>query len=380
MITMDIMASAPLLPLDEALRTLAASFGAPATPEVRADRDDPALDLSSMDGAALRSADHDAPRRVLGTLFAGDDPANFQVGPMECVRIMTGAGLPRGADAVVPVEDLRETADGLVPKAPPAPGLNVRPRAAQARGGDLLLEAGAPRSAARAGLLAQVGLPVDAPGRILVGVVPTGDELARDPLPHQIRDSNGPMLEALAHALGADVRRMPPLPDDPAKVRAFLEGLGDVRILVTSGGVSAGERDHLPRVLQDLGARILFHRIRLKPGKPMLTAHLDGRVILGLPGNPVSSYINALLFLPVALAGLQGRRAPDPWKEGRLETPVANAGDRPLLHPCLCEGRNLRPLRSRGSADLVRLAQADAFAWIPEGGLEGGATRYLDVI
>jgi molybdopterin molybdotransferase len=296
------------------------------------------------------------------------------------VKIMTGAALPEGADAVVPVEELAQDLGGLVPARAPRPGDHVRPRASQARAGELLLPPGVPCGAARAGLLAQVGLPREPLARVRVGIAPTGDELQADPAPHQIRDSNGPMLEALAHALGADVRRLPPVPDDPGAVRAFLENLGDLQILVTSGGVSAGEKDHLPRALEALGARILFHKIRLKPGKPMLTALLDGRVILGLPGNPVSSYINALLFLPVAMAGLQGGRAPDPWKRGDLAGPVANPGDRPLLAPCLREGDRLLPLESRGSADLVRLARADAFAWIPEGGMAAGPTRYLDVV
>ncbi|WP_306601540.1 molybdopterin molybdotransferase MoeA [Geothrix sp. 21YS21S-2] len=374
------MCAAPLLPLEDALRILAAAFPPPETPEIRADRDDPALDLSSMDGAALSSRDLAAPRRVLGTLFAGDDPAAFRVEPGTCVRIMTGAALPPGADAVVPVEDLVQGPEGLTPAAPPPPGSNVRPRGSQARKGDLLLAAGAAAGAGRAGLLAQVGMPAPPLARVRVGIVPTGDELTDRPAPHQIRDSNGPMLEALAHALGADVVRLPPLPDRPEAVRDFLRGLGSLQILVTSGGVSAGDKDHLPRVLEDLGARILFHKIRLKPGKPMLTALLDGRVILGLPGNPVSSYMNALLFLPVAMAGIQGRRAPDPWKEGRLAAAVRNPGDRPLLQPCRRDGKELHPLESKGSADLVRLAQADAFAWVPEGGMEAGPTRYLDVL
>lgn len=374
------MSPAALLPLEEALRILASSFPPPATPAVRADRDDPALDLSSMDGAALRSADGAGPRRILGTVFAGESPDRYRVEPGTCVRIMTGAPLPPGADTVVPVEDLAQGPEGLTPAEAPPAGAFVRPRASQARAGDLLLPAGTPVSAALAGLLAQVGKAPPPLARVRVGVVPTGDELTRDPAPHQIRDSNGPMLEALAHGLGAEVRRLPPLPDHPDQVRAFLEGLGDLQILLTSGGVSMGDKDHLPAVLEALGARILFHKIRLKPGKPMLTALLDGRVILGLPGNPVSSYINALLFLPVALAGLQGRRAPDPWKQGHLATPVRNPGDRPLLHPCRREGASLHPLESRGSADLVRLAQADAFAWIPEGGMEAGETRYLDVV
>jgi molybdopterin molybdotransferase len=366
--------------LEDALWILAASFPPPGTPAVAADRDDPALDLSSMDGAALRSGDGTAPRQVLGTLYAGDDPGRFRVEPGTCVRIMTGAALPTGADAVVPVEDLIPGPGGLAPARPPRPGDHVRPRASQARAFERLLPPGGPCSASRAGLLAQVGMPPAPLARVRVGIAPTGDELKADPAPHQIRDSNGPMLEALAHALGADVRRLPPVPDDPAAVRAFLEGLGDLQILVTSGGVSAGEKDHLPKVLEAMGATILFHKIRLKPGKPMLTALLDGKVILGLPGNPVSSYINALLFLPVAMAGLQGRRAPAPWKHGELASPVANPGDRPLLTPCLREGDRLLPLESRGSADLVRLALADAFAWIPEGGMGAGPTLYLDVI
>jgi len=373
------MSAQPLLPLEDALRILQGSFPAPATPEVRADRDDPALDLSSMDGAALRSADGVSPRRILGTLYAGDTPA-LAVEPGTCVRIMTGAAVPPGADAVVPVEELELREGFLAPLRAPRAGENIRVRAGQARAGDLLLPGGGPDSAARVGLLAQVGLPVPPRTRVKVGVVATGDELRADPAPHQIRDSNGPMLEALAHALGGDVCRLPALPDRPEAVRAFLEDLGEVQILLTSGGVSAGEKDHLPAVLRDMGARILFHKIRLKPGKPMLTAHLDGRVILGLPGNPVSSYINALMFLPVAMAGLQGRRAPDPWKDGVLAGSVPNPGDRPLLHPCRREGGSLHPLPSRGSADLVRLAQADAFAWVPEGGHPGGPVRYLDVI
>ena len=374
------MSPAPLLPLEEALRILAAAFPPPGTAPIRADRDDPALDLSAMDGAAMRSQDGAATRRVLGTLFAGDDPGRFRVDPGTCVRIMTGAALPPGADTVVPVEELTRVPDGLTPTAAPMPGQHVRPRACQAGAGQLLLAAGAPNSAARVGLAAQTGLVAAPLARVRVGIVATGDELTADPAPHQIRDSNGPMLAALAHALGAEVRRLPALPDRPERLRAFLENLGDLQILVTSGGVSVGDKDHLPSVLEALGARILFHRIRLKPGKPMLTALLGDRVILGLPGNPVSSYINALMFLPVAMAGLQGRRAPDPWKSGWLAAPVDNPGDRPLLHPCLREGDRLFPLESRGSADLVRLAQADAFAWVPEGGLGVGVVRYLDAV
>lgn len=370
-----------LLPLEDALARLWNALPAPAAGEVRADRDDPAADRAAMDGVALRAADGRRPRRLLGTLFAGDDPAAFPVAPGTAVRIMTGAALPPGADAIVPVEQLTE-ADGQVQvQVDPAPGDHVRPRGEQARAGDLLLPAGAPLTAAALGLRAQVGLPLPVPARLRVDVASTGDELVPDPTPWQIRDSNGPMLAALAHALGAEVRRQPALPDDPEALAAALAAPGGAPILLTSGGVSMGEHDHLPSVLTGLGARILFHRIRLKPGKPMLAALLGDRLVLGLPGNPVSAYLNALLFLPVALARLQGQSPPDPWRPGTLADRVKNKGDRPLLHPCRRVDGLLHPLPSKGSGDLVTLARAEACAWVEPGGLEAGApTRWLPVL
>ncbi len=369
-----------LLPLDEALILLAEAIPTPGQGGIRADRDDPATDRSLMDGIAVRSGDLAQPRRVTGTLYAGDDPARLRVESGTCVRIMTGAALPEGADAVVPVEDVIEKDGMLIPRLAPKAGAFVRRRGDQARMGDLLVPEGTPINSPRIGLRAQVGDVGGPLCRVRVGIAPTGDELVVDPKPHQIRDSNGPMLTALAHALGGEARMLPPVPDDPAAIVQFLETLGEIQVLLTSGGVSMGEKDYLPRMLQERGARILFHKIRLKPGKPTMAAILGGRVILCLPGNPVSAYTNALLFLPVILARLEGRALPQPWRKGELAAHVSNPGDRPLLHPCLRRGDQLVPLSSRGSADLVRLAQADVLAWIPEGGLAPGETRYLELV
>ncbi len=366
-----------LLDLDEALRRLREALPLPGQPGLVADRDDPALDRSAMDGVALRAEDGQAPRRLLGTLFAGDDPRRFKVERGEAVGIMTGACLPAGADAVVPVERLRQEGDQVHLLESPRSGAHVRHRGEQARAGAELLPAGRPWRATWTALAAQVGRDRPLPRRPRVGIAPTGDELVPDPAPWQVRDSNGPMLEALAFRLGAEVQRLPRLPDDAEALASSLSGLAGFDILLTSGGVSMGEKDLLPAVLRDLGADLLFHRIRLKPGKPMLAARLGPLLILGLPGNPVSAYLNALLFLPVALARLQGAEALDPWKEGTLLEPVPNKGDRPLLHPCHLRDGRLIPLPSKGSADLVRLAQADACAWIPAGGLGAERTRYV---
>ncbi len=370
-----------LLPLDEALRRLWEALPAPSLPELRAERDDPATDRASMDGVALRSGEGRAPRRLLGTLYAGSDPAAFTVIPGTALRIMTGAAMPMGADAIVPVEQLETVGDLVHPTVEPRPGDHVRVRGEQAHAGDLLLPTGSPLSAARVALLAQEGLPLPLLTRLRVGIASTGDELVANPAPHQIRDSNGPMLAALVHTLGAEAELRPSLPDDPPSLAAALQNPGDIRILLTSGGVSMGDHDHLPTVLKELGATLLFHKIHLKPGKPMLAALLGDLLILGLPGNPLSAYLNALLFLPQALARLEGRAEPNPWRRARLTAPVKHKGDRPLLHPCrLVEGR-LEPLPGKGSADLVTLARADAFAWIELGGLEaGGKTRYLPVL
>ena len=370
-----------LLPLEEALRRLWEALPTPTLPELRAERDDPATDRASMDGVALIAAEGRTPRRLLGTLFAGDDPAAFTVAPGTAVRIMTGAALPAGADAILPVEQLREVDGCIQPLADPRPGDHVRVRGEQAHAGDLLLPTGTPINAARLALLAQEGLARPCLPRIRVAVASTGNELVPEPAPHQIRDSNGPMLAALARSLGADVELRPSLPDDPAALAAALRKPGDIRILLTSGGVSMGQHDHLPGVLKDLGATILFHKIRLKPGKPMLAALLGDLLVLGLPGNPVSAYLNALLFLSQALARLEGRAEPDPWRRARLAAPVKNKGDRPLLHPCrLVDGR-LEPLPGKGSADLVTLAKADACAWIESPGQgPGDKVRYLTIV
>jgi len=372
--------SSRLVELEKALALLAEAVPSPSWGSIRADRDDPALDRSAMDGILVRACEGLAPRRVLGTVFAGDDPGLFSLQPGTCVRIMTGACIPEGGDAVIPVEHLERRGDLLVPLQAPKAGDFIRRRGDQAFAGALLVAEGQPWNAARQGLRAQVGLPLAPLGRVKIGIAPTGDELRGDPAPWQIRDSNGPMLAALAHALGAEAFELPPVPDEPAAVATFIRGPSDCRILLTAGGVSVGEKDHLPQVLADLGARVLFHKIRLKPGKPTLAATLGDLVILCLPGNPVSAYLNALLFLPVILARLEGRALPDPWRRGYLEHSVPNAGDRPLLHPCLKTDDRLKPLASQGSADLVRLAQADVCAWIPEGGAQAGDVKYLELL
>jgi len=333
-----------------------------------------------MDGVALRVEDGEAPRRLVGTLFAGEEPPRAPLAPGTAVRIMTGAVLPPGADAVVPVEQLKVDGEEVRLSVVPQLGAFIRRQGEQARQGDSLLDGGLPRTAARAGLLASIGRPLPPLDAVRVAVASTGDEVHAHPRPWQVRDANGPMLADLATLLGAQVSRLPPIPDTHEALMAFLETARTFPVVLTSGGVSMGERDLLPEAVRAAGAQVLVHRIRLKPGKPGLIALLDRTVLLALPGNPVSAYLNARLFLPVVLARLQGRPAPEPFLPGDLAEAVPNRDDRPLMHPCAFREDRLHPLVSRGSADLVRLAQADAFAWIPEGGHPGGPCRWVSVL
>ncbi len=365
--------------LEEAQACLLEAIPMRPTQPIIADRDDPSMDRSAMDGVALRVSDGLNPRQLLGALCAGDDPRSFFVDEGQCVQVMTGACIPHGADAVVPLEGLQRSPEGVVPLEIPTKGQNIRFQGEQARHGDVLIEAGRPLNAARLALRAQVGMTLPSMDRIAVGVLSTGDELRKRPHPWQIRDSNGPMLTSMVQNLGGEARRLPPLPDERGILRQFLYRL-HLPVLLSSGGVSAGQRDLLGSVLEELGGEILFHGIRLKPGKPMLAARLGDMIVLGLPGNPVSAYLNALLFLPLVLARLERRTLPDPWRKGEMSEDFPNPGDRPLLHPCKREGWRLSPLESHGSADLVSLAKADACAWIPEGGAKAGDVKYLDLI
>lgn len=373
------MALGKLLSLEEAQACLVEAIPMRPTQAIVADRDDPSMDRSAMDGVALRASDGLNPRHLLGALCAGDDPRSFFVDAGQCVQVMTGACIPHGADAVVPLDMLQRSREGIVPLSMPEQGQNVRVQGEQARHEDVIIEAGRPLNAARLALGAQMGMTLPTLDRVAVGVLSMGDELRKRPHPWQIRDSNGPMLASMVQSLGGEARRLPPLPDERNILRQFLHRL-HLPVLLSSGGVSAGQRDLLGSVLEELGGEILFHGISLKPGKPMLAARLGEMLVLGLPGNPVSAYLNALLFLPLVLARLERRTLPDPWRKGELVYDFPNPSDRPLLHPCLREGWRLTPLESHGSADLVSLAKADACAWIPEGGAKAGEVKYLDLI
>jgi molybdopterin molybdotransferase len=374
--------SAAITPLAPRELSLADAEGATAAADITAGYALPPFDNSAMDGFAVVAADlaGASAERPVTLPVAGEVPAGdtreHRLEPGRCLRIMTGAPMPAGADAVVQVE-LTSGGDGQVTfRAPVEPGAAVRLTGGDVRPGDLLLTAGTRIGPVELGLLAAAGhATVPARPRPRVAVISTGNELAEPGTPlarGQIWESNSIMLAAAARAAGADAYRPAAVPDDKAKVLAMIEAeLGHADLLITSGGVSmGGEHDVVKAALLELG-EVRFRKVAMQPGMPQGFGLLGGgrTPILTLPGNPVSAYISYLLFGRTALNALQGGSAAGlaPARIA-LAGPVRSpGGKRSFLRGVLSADRaSVSPLTGQASHQLATLAKADALIIVPE--------------
>lgn len=356
-----LLALAPLLPL----KTVAteAALGRYLAEDIRAARTQPAADLSAMDGYAL--APGAGPWRLVGESRAGA-PFSGVLAEGQCSRISTGAIVPQGADRVLLQEDALRDGDTVsvtVADNPP-PGRHIRARGFDFHAADMLLTRGTLVTPGRLALALAAGhgqVTVTRPVR--VAVMDSGDELAVDPancLPHQIPASNAAMIAAMLAPLGCEIMRLGPVPDDRAALAAALAKAEDADILITSGGASVGDHDLIKPALAEWGAETAFWKVAIKPGKPLLVATRGSQVVLGLPGNPVSSFVTAFHFaLPLVRASMGD---PDPLP--RAETCVAGE-DLPAIGPrreflrAVRLGGAVRLAGSQDSSALSALAAAD---------------------
>lgn len=350
----------------------------------------PGFDNAAMDGFALRHADLVAgvPLRVAGEQFAGPD-AGLAVGAGECHRITTGAPLPRGADTVVIKEDTRVEGDRLHVLAVPAAGANIRRAGEDVAVGDRVLRAGQVLTPARLSLAAALGRhDLAVARRPTVAVFTTGDELVPpgQPLaPGQIHDSNRVLLQSLLMAEGLEPVAWPILPDDPQRLAAALRDAAfSFDVVITCGGVSAGERDLLPALLREEG-RVHFWKVRIKPGMPLLFGQLGEAQVLGLPGNPVSVLATFHALGRRLLDGLQGRAEPRPGLRARLAAPWHKPHARLEFLRAGLEGDGqggllATPIAATGSHRLAAAAEADALLVLPEGELSLDAGAVVDVL
>ncbi len=341
---------------------------------------------TAMDGYAVRAADTAAaPVRlhVVGDLPAGYAPTT-PVGPGEAIRIMTGAPMPGGADAIVMVErTARDGADGVMIEVAATTGDHVRPPGGDVEIGDEVFHSGDVLTPAHLGVLVSLGYSeVSVYPRVRVGVISTGDELREGPgplAPGQIRDSNRPMLLALVAEAGADAVDLGIGRDDEAAVtELFRAAAASCDVLVTSGGVSVGDYDVVKAVLDQIGA-LEWWQVAIKPAKPFAFGRIDGTPIFGLPGNPVSSHVSFELFARPALRTMMGHTNPNrPVVTARAGAAMSRRADgrvhfdRVRVH---YEGDHYVAVRSGAQASnaLAAMASANGLAVIPDGtGLEPG--------
>lgn len=352
----------------------------------------PAFDNSAMDGFALRHADlsADAPTtlRLVGEQFAGLD-AGLVVGAGECVRITTGAPMPQGADTVLIRENATVEGDRVVAPAGLKRGAHVRLRAEDVAAGDEVLRAGQVLTPARVGLAASLGidrLPVVA--RPTVAVFASGDELVEPGMPlqpGQVYNSNRDLLMAQLRALGLEPVAWPTLPDDPARIEAVLgDAVDSFDVVLTCGGVSAGEKDHLPRWLQSRG-RIHFWKVRMRPGMPLLFGEAERALVLALPGNPVSTLATFAVFGRVLLDTLQGRSEPRPRWRARLAAPWRKGHERAeFLRGRLGQSDDavlqVHPNPADGSHRLRGAADSDVLIALEEGARDYATGDLVEVL
>ena len=356
---------------------LADSLGQVLSGRIQADLDLPPFDKSFMDGYAFRNRDLRGrpPRlRVAGVISAGGS-APPRLRPGEAYQIMTGAPLPPGADTVQMVEKTRRVGPWVEFTETPFLNAHIGRCGSEVRAGKVVLKAGTTIGPQELAVLATFGrAKVDVYRRPKVALVATGDELVditERPGFGQIRNSNAHMLWAQCRQLGLKTRILPVVADSPGATRkALLAGLKR-DLLILSGGVSMGEFDYVHKVLADHQIEIFFHKVAIKPGKPLLVGKThDQRLVFGLPGNPVSSFVTFELFVRPVLrkwAGQSGFSLPS--VAARLTDEVRQRPGRLFFKPARTqwtgEEFQTQPLETAGSADIVAFAGADSLLQVP---------------
>lgn len=382
--------TAGLAPTDAEIVSLADALDrVPVDCGIAVRHDVPPFANSAMDGFAVLAADAGDPRLVVGESRAGG-PAAPAVGPGSAVRVMTGAPIPPGADSVIPVEEADEEGERLVVRVAPALGAHVRAAGHDVAGGAEVRLPRRPIGAAAVGLLAALGeATVTVHRRPRVAILSTGDELV--PVgtalgPGQIHDANGPALAAAVRATGGEPVVLDPAHDDEAEIEARLAEAAGCDLVIASGGVSVGRYDHVRTVLERLGT-LDFWRIAVQPGKPLAFGHIDGRPVVGLPGNPVSALVTFELFVRPILramldlpgdgrihvrARLTDRLPKSPPRRAYLRVVVA-------LDPA-DGGYRAIPAGGQASSQMLPLVTGNGLLVVPEGAEAGEAGSVYETI
>src|SRR3954469_12491338 len=368
------------VPLERALGRVLAE-------DARAEGDLPPFDSSAMDGYAL-VAGPASELPVVGESRAGT-PATSPLEPGQAMRISTGAALPEGADAVVPVERVEPSGEPVRVRVPETqPGDHIRRAGEDARKGQAVIAAGSELDPAGVAVLAALGNATVRCGAVpRVAVLVTGDELVEpgEPLgPGQIRDSNAYALAAQATRAGARVIGKRVVRDDRAATEeAFGAALAEADVVIGSGGVSVGPHDHVKPALAALGVEERFWGVRLKPGKPTWFGARDGKLVFGLPGNPVSAMVTFHLFARPALLRLAGADPAEGRTRAVADVDLQRSPERDQVIRCRLDlrddGWHVQPTKAQGSHVLSSMLDAQAFALVAAGEGEIAAGERVDM-
>jgi molybdopterin molybdotransferase len=365
-------AAAPATEIIDISEDPARALGRILAGDLVADRNYPPFDRSTRDGYAVRAADAaeaGAKLRLVGESRAGV-AFDGAVGTGQCVRILTGAAVPRGADAVVMQEFVQADGDFVLFGRTAAAGENIVMAGSESREGQVVMVRGSRVGYAELAMAAQVGcarLPVNRRAR--VSILSTGDELVpvtQSPGPFQIRNSNGISLVAQVTLAGGEPVSLGNARDEVGELRARIERGVESDILVLSGGVSVGSYDLVEQVLRDLGAEFFFDSVAIRPGKPAVFGWCRGKPVFGLPGNPVSTMVTFWLFVVPAIEILNGAQAPPlPFFRAKLAHAVNEKP--PLAHflPARVSWPGADPqvemIRWEGSGDIGAVVRGNCF-------------------
>jgi molybdopterin molybdotransferase len=348
----------------------------------------PPFDSSAMDGFALRAAETPGRLPVVERIAAGR-PASRALAAGEAMAIATGAAVPEGADAVIPIEYVVDRGNEIEIAEQVEPGADIRPRGGDVRAGEVVVSGGMRLGPAQLGALAAAGVAdIPTTARPRAAVLSTGTEL-RPPgtelEPGQIYEANGVLLAAQLATAGAEVERLEPVADDEAAHRAALQAGLEADVLVSSGGVSVGPHDLVRSVGGELGVEEVLWGVAVKPGKPLSFGVRGRTLVFGLPGNPVSCLVCFELFVRPAVLALQGLAEPLPrFEPGRLAKSVRPNQARTELvraRSRIVDGEvELEAVSGQESHMIARAAGADTLILVPAGSEElaaGSSISYL---
>ena len=365
---------------------LAEAHGRVLREDVEAVADVPFADNSAMDGYALRAGDA-SPLRVIGEVRAGT-VATMRVEPGTAMRIMTGAPIPEGADAVAQIEITDGGVDVVNVREAVKPGMNIRRRGEDMRAGDVVLRSGTLLRAGEIGVLATARHPrVTVSRRPTVAIISTGDELVdvgEEVGAGRVVNSNLYSLAALVRETGAIARPQAIVRDTPAATIAAIERALECDFVLSSGGVSVGAYDFVKDALTTLGAETKFWRVAMKPGKPFMLSRIRERLYFGLPGNPVSSMVTFALFVAPALRKAMGMTELfPPMVNMRTIAPMRGSERRTYVRVrVVARGGELlaEPMRAQGSGVTTSMAGANGFAIVEAGVKEIAAGSTVPVM